>query len=98
MNLPENVKLCKMKLLPPPPDHCRICAAKHEPHQPHNANSLFYATRFQMRYGRPGTWADAIAHMRADDQAKVRRSLECYGERWTEPPAGVAPIPEPIDG
>lgn len=86
-----------MMLLPPRDGHCRICAVKHDPEWPHNAQSLFYAMRFKMRYGREGTWADAIAHCGEQMKAHWRREL---GKKnaWTEPPAGVDPISEPIDG
>lgn len=52
----------KMMLLPPAEGHCRICAVKHGPQEAHNAHSLFYGMRFKMRYGREGTWADAVAN------------------------------------
>jgi hypothetical protein len=84
-------------LLPPPEGHCRICARKHDPTIPHDAQSLFYGTRFKMRYGREGTWADAIQHCPEDVRSQWRKHLETAGV-WTEPPAGVEPICEPIDG
>lgn len=98
----------KGMLLPPKEGHCRICAVKHEPDMPHDATSLFYGVRFKMRYGREGTWADAVAHLPPERQALVRKAFEITTERvngehgtayvWTEPPEGVEPISEPIDG
>ena len=85
------------KLLPPPESHCRICAVKHEPEMPHNAQSLFYGMRFRMRYGRDGTWADAVAHCPEDVREAWVQELRRM-EAWTEPPAGVDVISEPIDG
>ncbi len=93
----SEVKVLKPKLLPPPEGHCRICAVKHEPHIPHNAQSVFYQMRFAMRYGRAGTWADAIAHCSPEVQSYFRAGLDDR-KAWTEPPAGVDPISEPIDG
>ena len=84
------------KLLPPPEGHCRICSRMHEPNMPHDAQQLFYGMRFKMRYGRDGTWADAIAHCDIDTQIHWRNALEQAGH-WTEPPEGVDVISEPID-
>ena len=86
-----------MMLLPPPDGHCRICAVKHEPDLPHNAQSLFYQMRFKMRYGRDGTWADALAHCDETIQGWWITALR-EKKAYTEPPEGVAPIAEPIDG
>ncbi len=86
-----------MMLMPPKEGHCRICAVAHEPELPHNAQSLFFAMRFQMRYGRQGTWADAIAHCSDEMQDLWRQALKEMGA-WSEPPAGVEVISEPIDG
>lgn len=87
----------RMMLLPPPEGHCRICAVKHEPWLPHNARSLFYQMRFKMRYGRDGTWADAVAHCSENVQIGWMEGMREEGEEWTEPPEGVSAIPEPID-
>ena len=94
MDQPE---VSSMKLLPPPEGHCRICAVKHEPHLPHNAQSLFYQMRFNMRYKRAGTWADALAHCSEQMQQLWITALR-ENNAYTEPPEGVAPIAEPIDG
>lgn len=84
-----------MKLLPPPDGACRVCAVVHSPDAPHNAQSLFYQMRFKMRYGRDGTWADAIAHCSEEVQ---RYWITSLGKHYTEPPEGVAAIAERIDG
>lgn len=93
----RNIEIAKPMLLPPPDGHCRICAVKHEPEQPHNAQSIFYQIRFKLRYGRDSTWADAIAHCDELAQNHWKKSL-VDKNAWTEPPNGVAPISEPIDG
>lgn len=86
----------KMMLLPPPEGHCRICAVKHAPTEAHNAQSLFYGVRFKARYGRDGTWADAIAHCSEQVQQFWIAALR-EKNAYTEPPEGVSPIAEPID-
>lgn len=99
--MPKTVEVMPLgsmkKLLPPPEGHCRICAVKHEPELPHNAQSLFYQMRFRMRYGRDGTWADALAHCTPKMQAFWKKGIQLKGA-WTQPPEGVEVISEPIDG
>jgi hypothetical protein len=51
-----------MTLLPPRPEVCQTCACKHEDVEPHNAQSLYYQTKFNMENGRSATWLDAMAH------------------------------------
>ena len=89
---------CRMMLMPPEEGKCRICAVEHEPEMPHDATSLFYGLRFKMRYGREGTWADATAHCTPEMRAEWKALIPEHGGRWTEPPEGVEPISEPIDG
>lgn len=93
----EVVQTGKLMLLPPPEGHCRICAVKHEPEMPHNAQSMFFQMRFKLRYGRDGTWADAIAHCSDAMKGHWMKHLTA-ANAWTQPPAGVEPISEPIDG
>lgn len=92
------VKPLQMKLLPPPPGTCRICAVDHPPELPHNYQSLFYQVRFKMRYGRDPTWADAGAHCNEEMQAWFREEVEQLGGKWNWPPDGCDTIAEPIDG
>lgn len=51
-----------MTLLPPRPGVCQTCATDHPVQYPHNAQSLFYQTKFQMENGRSPTWHDAMSH------------------------------------
>lgn len=83
-----------LKLLPPRPDVCQVCAADHRATQPHNAQSMYYQFQFKGRFGRWATWADAIAHCEADTRDRWRAELVRLG-RWTEPPAGEDPIDQP---
>ncbi len=82
-----------MQLLPPSKDSCPICAVKHTPAQPHNAQSMYYQYRFYGVRGRWPTWADAIAH--CDEQTKElwEQALRDRGA-WTEPDDGE-PIADP---
>ena len=80
-----------MTLLPPRPDVCQTCAVDHQAHEAHNAQSIYYAVGFLMKYGRDATWADAVAHCAEAVRAIWRKALEDR-KAWTEPPAGVAPI------
>lgn len=64
-----------LTLLPPHPGTCHACAVAHEPDQPHNAQSLYYQVRFRMEFGRPPTWADAMAHCSESVQSAWRAAL-----------------------
>lgn len=51
-----------MMLLPPHPDACQVCARKHEPWNPHDAQSLYWAVARKME-GKPApTWKLAMKH------------------------------------
>lgn len=63
----ENIRVTEIpfeqvKILPPKPGTCPICAVKHRPEQPHNPQSLYYQMKFRQQHGRFPTWADAMAH------------------------------------
>lgn len=64
----SNPQPATMSLLPPAPDKCQVCAVDHEPHLPHNQQSLYYQTAFNIEHGRAPTWADAMEH--CDDNMK----------------------------
>jgi hypothetical protein len=51
-----------MRLLPPPPDKCQLCACDHPANYPHNQQSLFWQYKFYEMNGRWPTWHDAMAH------------------------------------
>ena len=68
-----------MMLLPPAPDKCQECAVKHEPDQPHNAQSFFYQFKFNAQHGRSPTWKDAMAHCAKPVKAAWRRELKKHG-------------------
>ena len=41
---------------------CPVCGQKHEPREPHNAQSPYYQYRIYGETGKWPTWADAVAH------------------------------------
>lgn len=71
-------------LLPPHPDACQVCARKHDPAWPHDAQSIYYQMDFLNKNGRPPTWADAISHCPPEMQAEWKRLLTRDGH-WSEP-------------
>jgi len=84
-----------MLLLPPAKDCCPICATKHAPELPHNAQSLYYQYRFYGVRGRWPTWADAVAHCEERMRRDWERVLRDRGS-WNEPEKGD-PIADPPD-
>jgi hypothetical protein len=64
-----------LRLLPPPPDVCPVCAVAHGRSDPHNQQSMYYRMTFEMEHGRPPTWTDAMAHCAPALQAVWRRHL-----------------------
>jgi hypothetical protein len=81
-----------MMLLPPPKDKCPICATKHDPSWPHNAQSMYYQYRFYGIRGRWPTWADAMAHCSDQMRADWKGELLKRGH-WSEPDG--EPIADP---
>ncbi len=63
-------------LLPTAPGTCPECAVKHEPKQPHNAESLHYQYYFYGQHGRWPTWDDALAHCSEQVKAWWKPRLE----------------------
>lgn len=51
-----------LELLSPRPDYCQICAEKHDPMQPHNAQNFYYQFLFNAQHDRCPTWNDAMSH------------------------------------
>lgn len=52
-----------------PEGACETCAMNHEPHQPHNQQSMAYQYKFYDENGRWPTWEDAMAH--CSDETKI---------------------------
>jgi hypothetical protein len=80
----ENMKkIGDFMLLPPAPDVCQECATKHEPEEPHNAQSLYYQYSFKAEHGRWPTWKDAIAHCSEEVKEAWTKELKARGV-WKE--------------
>lgn len=58
----EKIGIDDMRLFPPGPGKCPVCAATHPPEVPHNRDSLYYQIKFRQEHGRFPTWQDAAAH------------------------------------
>lgn len=67
-----------VRIFPPAPGKCPICAADHPAEFPHNKDSLYYQMRFWQEHGRFPTWKDAAAH--CSDEMK-RAFMRGYAER-----------------
>ena len=66
-------------ILPPEPGTCSICAVKHRSFQPHNKDSLYYQTKFNLDTGRTPNWADAMAHCKPLIKEAWTRELKQRG-------------------
>jgi hypothetical protein len=66
-------------IMPPAPDKCQECAVAHDPHAPHNAESLFYQYRFYDQTGRWPTWTDAMSHCDPETQERWKTVLREKG-------------------
>lgn len=73
----------RLRLLPPAPDKCQQCAVDHEPHEPHNRQSLFYQMYFHQLHGRWPTWTDAMAHCADETRGKWSALLTEAGQSLT---------------
>jgi len=76
-------------MMPAAPGNCQVCATKHTPDMPHNAQSLMYGTIFLSKHGRDVTWADAVAHCKKDVSDQWEKILKEKGV-WSEPKDGKA--------
>jgi hypothetical protein len=73
----------KLQLLPCSLDVCQECAVKHDPKEPHNAQSLYYHLKFSEQYNRAPTWRDAIAHCSVPLKQAWESELR-KRNKWTE--------------
>ena len=78
-------------LLPAKSGTCPTCATKHEQHEPHNQQSLFYQYRFYSQRGRWPTWKDAIEHCPEDIKRVTEDYLRSIG-KWSEPSSEVPDV------
>lgn len=70
--------MARWTLLPPAPDACQVCAGRHAPEEPHNPQSLYWATARSMQGLPSPTWEDALEHVDDGMHAHWRAAL---GER-----------------
>lgn len=63
----------RIRILPPLPGTCRVCAARHAKDAPHERDSLYYQVHFYKRWHRWPTWEDAMAHC-SDEEKKAKRA------------------------
>lgn len=66
-------------LLPPKPDHCQVCAVDHEPQEPHDPKSLYWAMARELKGEPPPTWKDALAHVEPELRAQWVALLAEHG-------------------
>ena len=62
-------------LLPASPGTCPECATEHEPHLPHNRESLYYQYTFHAKNNKWPTWEDAMAHCSNEMKTLWRKEL-----------------------
>lgn len=72
----------KWFLLPAPPGTCPECARDHPENQPHDAQTLFYQTKFNLEHGRAATWGDAMAHCSPEVRLMWTEQLNKLGVTW----------------
>lgn len=68
-----------MTLLPPHPDACQVCAVRHAPEEPHNPQSLYWATKCQMEGKPQPTWEEALAHCAPEVRERWVAALAEHG-------------------
>lgn len=68
-----------IKVLPPRPRACKVCAARHAEDQPHECDSLYYKVMFYRRFRRFPTWEDAMSHCSEETKSAFREELSKRG-------------------
>ena len=69
----------EIKVIPPLPGSCRICATKHSKEEPHDRDSLYYQNWFIKRNKRFPTWEDAMSHCSEEVKKKYIKKLSRRG-------------------
>ena len=77
----------EIKVVPPAPGACRICATKHDPKEPHDRDSLYYQNWFHRKYKRFPTWEDAMSHCSKKTKAEYKKILAQRGIVLPDSPA-----------
>jgi hypothetical protein len=66
----HETQLEDIKIIPPRPGACKVCAAFHKPDSPHDLNSLYYRTTFRRKHGRYPNAEDAARNCRHDGRTE----------------------------
>ncbi len=74
-DLKQGTVPCFIRVLPPLPGACRVCAARHQPEEPHAWDSLYYQVRFYQTHRRFPTREDAGAPPGACESGGENESL-----------------------
>ena len=61
-----NDNMEEIRVVPPSPGTCPICATMHDPGKPHDRDSLYYQNWFRRKHKRFPTWEDAMSHCKDD--------------------------------
>ena len=84
-----NENMEEIKVVPPSPGACPICATTHDPKEPHDRDSLYYQNWFRKRYKRFPTWEDAMAHCKEEVKKDFIKRLAQRGIIVEENKEGV---------
>lgn len=69
----------EVRIVPPVPGSCRICAVFHDPDEPHDRDSLYYQNWFRKLHKRFPTWEDAMSHCSEEKKAEWKKMLARQG-------------------
>lgn len=75
----DDFDLNNYTLEPPQPGACPVCAAFHDPTEPHSRNSLYYQMHFRKEHRRYPTWEDAMSHCSEQMKRVWRAKLAMRG-------------------
>lgn len=84
-----NDNMQEIRVVPPSPGSCPICATKHDPKEPHDRDSLYYQNWFRKRHKRFPTWTDAMAHCSEHTKKDFKKRLARRGIIIEEDKEGV---------
>ena len=84
-----NENMEEIKVVPPSPGACPICATTHDPKEPHDRDSLYYQNWFRKRHKRFPTWEDAMAHCKEEVKKDFIKRLAQRGIIVEENKEGV---------
>ena len=74
-----NENMEEIKVVPPFPGSCPICATVHKPEEPHDRDSIYYQNLFRRKHKRFPTWTDAMSHCTETVKAEYAKRLAQRG-------------------